>query len=256
MIGIYKITNKINNKVYIGESMDIKKRWQVHQEDLIRDQHHSYKLQKDYNKYGNVFDYEIIENPPDDADSYKCMCYLIYKEDLYIKRYKSVEKGYNCEYTLDKILSGERNISSNVYMDINMLKSILLQGEKYCLYKKDDPRYVEFKFDYSSIYDKIMDLFELYIDTYDCRKEYISKVFTEFELFQPAKCNFILKRLKIINDNNLILKQGVGFYNTEEVSCGKYRVVVDKDGLLYLLKCLRSKKDIKVLNSKIKYLDL
>ena len=30
MIGIYKITNKINNKIYIGQSKDIERRWKKH----------------------------------------------------------------------------------------------------------------------------------------------------------------------------------------------------------------------------------
>lgn len=30
MIGIYKITNQINNKSYIGQSIDIKRRWRDH----------------------------------------------------------------------------------------------------------------------------------------------------------------------------------------------------------------------------------
>lgn len=30
MIGIYKITNKINNKVYIGQSIHIERRWTEH----------------------------------------------------------------------------------------------------------------------------------------------------------------------------------------------------------------------------------
>jgi len=28
--GIYKIINKLNNKVYIGQSIDIEKRWEAH----------------------------------------------------------------------------------------------------------------------------------------------------------------------------------------------------------------------------------
>ena len=34
MRGIYKITNKINNKVYIGESLNILRRWDEHIDDL------------------------------------------------------------------------------------------------------------------------------------------------------------------------------------------------------------------------------
>ncbi len=30
MIGIYKITNKINGKCYIGQSNDIERRWKEH----------------------------------------------------------------------------------------------------------------------------------------------------------------------------------------------------------------------------------
>ena len=30
MVGIYKITNKINGKVYVGQSIDIQKRWNEH----------------------------------------------------------------------------------------------------------------------------------------------------------------------------------------------------------------------------------
>lgn len=43
--GVYKITNIINNKVYIGESLDIYERWKSHKEDLKNGNHHSYKLQ-------------------------------------------------------------------------------------------------------------------------------------------------------------------------------------------------------------------
>ena len=31
--GIYAITNKINNKKYIGKSSDIKKRWEYHKQN-------------------------------------------------------------------------------------------------------------------------------------------------------------------------------------------------------------------------------
>ena len=30
MIGIYKITNKINNKCYIGQSVNVERRWHEH----------------------------------------------------------------------------------------------------------------------------------------------------------------------------------------------------------------------------------
>lgn len=63
MSGIYIIRNTINNKIYIGSSIDIQKRWNTHKRDLMKNIHHSIILQRAYNKYGeNNFSYEIIEN--------------------------------------------------------------------------------------------------------------------------------------------------------------------------------------------------
>ena len=50
MIGIYAIRNTKNGKMYIGESIDIEKRWKNHQEDLDNGNHHSYKLQSEWGK--------------------------------------------------------------------------------------------------------------------------------------------------------------------------------------------------------------
>ena len=62
MIGIYKIINIINNKCYVGSSINIISRWNQHKKDLKSNKHHSIKLQRSYNKYGeNNFKYEIIE---------------------------------------------------------------------------------------------------------------------------------------------------------------------------------------------------
>lgn len=63
MIGIYKITNLVNGKVYIGcSSWNIKKRWTFHKQELKNDRHINKHLQKSYNKYGRTnFRFEIIE---------------------------------------------------------------------------------------------------------------------------------------------------------------------------------------------------
>lgn len=60
-IGIYKITNIVNNKCYIGSSRNLPKRIYEHKRQLRKDNHHSYKLQKSWNKYGEEnFTFEII----------------------------------------------------------------------------------------------------------------------------------------------------------------------------------------------------
>lgn len=48
-IGVYKITNIINNKIYIGSTANkqgFKKRWSYHGCDLKNNKHHSRHLQR------------------------------------------------------------------------------------------------------------------------------------------------------------------------------------------------------------------
>lgn len=62
IISIYKIECLINKKIYIGSSYDTIKRWNVHRCLLRKNKHHSSRLQKAWNKYGEInFNFEIIE---------------------------------------------------------------------------------------------------------------------------------------------------------------------------------------------------
>ena len=111
MIGVYKITNIINGKVYIGESMNIEERWNEHEKELKCGNHHSYKLQKDYNTYGkDNFKFEVLEEIDKDLKPIiqKCLLYIL--EDKYIKQYNSINKGYNVENTLELILKGDKSV--------------------------------------------------------------------------------------------------------------------------------------------------
>lgn len=60
--GIYIIRNTINDKIYIGSTVDFKGRWKTHRCKLKVNQHHSIILQNAYNKYGkDNFIFEIVE---------------------------------------------------------------------------------------------------------------------------------------------------------------------------------------------------
>lgn len=52
-IGIYKITNTVNGKVYIGQSINIEKRWKRHIYELSKNRHGNLHLQSAWNKYGS-----------------------------------------------------------------------------------------------------------------------------------------------------------------------------------------------------------
>lgn len=87
-IGIYKIQNQVNGKIYIGQSVHIEHRWQEH----CRASAHSL-IAKAIRKYGKEnFTFEIIEEcATDDLDKL---------EEQYIKQYDSlVPKGYNIKLT-------------------------------------------------------------------------------------------------------------------------------------------------------------
>lgn len=86
MIGIYKFTNKINGKIYIGQSIDIEHRRKEH----LRYKDESY-FHRSLMKYGNDnFDFEILE----ECD----IMQLDEKERYWISYYHSNnrDKGYNC----------------------------------------------------------------------------------------------------------------------------------------------------------------
>lgn len=61
-MGIYQIRNTINNKVYIGSTINrYSRRWK-HFDDLKKKKHHSSYLQNAFDKYGrDVFVFEMLE---------------------------------------------------------------------------------------------------------------------------------------------------------------------------------------------------
>ena len=114
MKGIYKITNLINLKVYIGQSDRLNDRKREHFYRLKRNEHNNEHLQKSYDKYGEEnFIFEIIEET-DDLDN---------REIYWINEYGGInsELNYNlkdpltkkwCDYIRlkqCKIMAGENN---------------------------------------------------------------------------------------------------------------------------------------------------
>jgi len=68
-MGVYKITNLVSNKIYIGSSKDIPKRWKQHISGLNNNKHTNSHLQRSWNKYGEVnFKFEVIDIVNDQND--------------------------------------------------------------------------------------------------------------------------------------------------------------------------------------------
>lgn len=87
--GIYKITNQINNKCYIGQSVDVSKRWKDHAKcGLGIDAPQGNKLYKEMQEIGIWnFSWELLEECPREQ--------LNEKEKYYIELYQSQDFGYN-----------------------------------------------------------------------------------------------------------------------------------------------------------------
>lgn len=79
--GIYKITNIINDKFYIGSAVNVDKRRNQHLHDLRKGKHPNTHLQRSFDKHGELsFRIEILEH---------CQAkYLIEKEQYYIDTLK------------------------------------------------------------------------------------------------------------------------------------------------------------------------
>jgi group I intron endonuclease len=58
---LYSIENKVNGKCYIGSTVNLKSRWAAHRTTLRHGKHHSFILQRAWDKHGeNNFEFKIL----------------------------------------------------------------------------------------------------------------------------------------------------------------------------------------------------
>lgn len=135
---IYKITNDINNKVYIGKTLlTIEERFKQHIKDSTRNCEEKRPLYNAMNKYGiEHFNIELIGEYPDEE--------LSSMEIYWIAYYKGYEDGYNAtiggegkqlynhDLIYQRLLENPNRISianefgCSVYLVSDIAKSIIL----------------------------------------------------------------------------------------------------------------------------------
>ncbi len=103
MEAIYQIKNKLNGKIYIGSTNNIRKRWNNHKSKLNNNKHENQYLQQSWTKHGkDAFEFSILEEVTSEN--------RIKKEIEYLNETKYYERdiGYNFDKNpTDK--SGESN---------------------------------------------------------------------------------------------------------------------------------------------------
>jgi len=117
--GVYKITNKINEKFYIGSGHSIFSRWYNHANHLKLDKHTNYKLQRAFNKYGfDNFKFEILELHPPEGLNDREQYYLdtLCKAQEYIK---SDSTYFNTNtYNIKPLVEGTTGLPNKVEFSI------------------------------------------------------------------------------------------------------------------------------------------
>ena len=113
--GIYKIENNINHLVYIGQSINIEKRWQKHRQAKTE-----MAIHKAIRKYGiENFTFSILEECSSNELNEKEKCWISY--------YNSYKNGYN------STMGGEGSLGKGEKLtlkEVEIIRQLLLTSQK------------------------------------------------------------------------------------------------------------------------------
>lgn len=126
--GIYKITNNVNGKFYIGSSQNISRRWYDHKRELRIQKHHNKYLQRAWNKYGEEnFSFEIVEECKVEE--------LSDREQLYIEKYVNSDFCYNISIDTIAPMRGKKTFGRSEAKNVRIQKGINGRTEKSYVWK-------------------------------------------------------------------------------------------------------------------------
>lgn len=182
-MGIYKITNKLNEQSYIGLSMNIESRWEQHIKYAFKECEDSYHKNRLYNairKYGvDNFSFEVIE----ECEKEK----LQEREKYWINFYDTFNKGYNL--TLGGDVSGY-NVQEENHPNVKLTKNDVIDIRT---------RYAN--------HERRMDVYELYKDKISLSG--FVKVWqggtwktTMYEVYTPENKEFHKRNSAMVGDKN------------------------------------------------------
>lgn len=201
---IYKIESKINKKVYIGlTTREPSERWFEHKKNLKYNCHPNVKLQRHYNKYGDVFEYEELGYFNDS---------LTEREKDWISYYNSYKNGFN-------LTPGGELLEKDV--DLEVISEI-----KKILYFNPD-KYKQITLDYGLSKSTIPSIKSGSYGSVD----FYFKDYEEFIFYQELSLNYYThgyEKLVTIY-NNLINKEKVFYRNYNDIQYLLYKSKLSKN---------------------------
>lgn len=120
MIGIYCIKNKKNDKRYIGQSINIEKRWNQHRQRAYNSNclQYNYPIYRAIRYYGiENFEFEILEECNKEE--------LNLREQYWIKKFNTYKNGYNLTKGGDKAITSSK-LNEN---DVKQIKGLLCNSD-------------------------------------------------------------------------------------------------------------------------------
>ncbi|MED2737482.1 GIY-YIG nuclease family protein [Bacillus toyonensis] len=207
--GIYQIKNKINEKKYIGQSLDIDKRLKSHLNSLSNGTHINKHLQKDYIKYGEeTFEVSIIEECyPRDLNRKE-------SEHCYTNDVWNPKKGYNKGALKDyRLLSKEDAIYYKNKFLIRLFSDDNPKQLKFVIYKDAEI----FGLDYTQIRIFLEEITEEDTNKYGCfldvRENFFEGKLTitvnQYKDFENPflKTKELSDKLSVLENNNSLTKE-------------------------------------------------
>lgn len=159
--GIYKIENKINGHIYIGQAVDIKSRWRIHIYSSFHEKHKDYNdvIHRAIRKYGKEnFSFEILEEYSRDMLNNKEQYWIEYY-DSYYNGYNASKGGNNYEHNTKPIdlynlqgeyietIYGAYNVAIKLGVSRNVVYQVLHHQRKSCggyqIKYQEDPQKIE-----------------------------------------------------------------------------------------------------------------
>ena len=126
--GIYQILNKVNNKRYIGSTVNLYKRKHQHLKELKNNKHGNRFLQRSWNKYGaDAFELTTLIKCAEKD--------LFFYEDLIVKGYKSNDPDFG--YNLREVVESNKGMllkyhAGDKYGRVTLLKPTSVSSKWVC----------------------------------------------------------------------------------------------------------------------------